>query len=64
MKIEDIKIGDKVRVKKEVSHNLIDCQNIPRDLDFIGTVERINGHILVLDNPAMVNIKHVVEVIK
>lgn len=64
MKPDQIKVGDRIRVKKESSHNLLDCHGVSRDLEFTGTVERINGQIIITDNPAMVNVKHVVEILK
>lgn len=64
MKTEQIKVGDRIRVKKEVSHNQVDALGIHRDVEFVGTVERINGQIIITDNPAMVNVKHVVEILK
>lgn len=64
MNTEQIKIGDKVRVKKQVSHNLVDCLSFHKDMEFIGKVEKIEGQIIYTDNPASVHKKHIVEILK
>lgn len=61
MNISEIKIGDRVNVKR-IAYVPYSLPDVDPTLTFTGKVEAIRGDFLILDNPASVNIKNVVSI--
>lgn len=57
-----IKVGDRVFIKKTVDHNSVIAFGVNREVTFSRIVESIKGDLLLLDTPASVWINHVVKV--